>query len=117
MRWLVQQPHMSGVARTTVSVAVVMFELTNTLTYTMPVMLGVLVAKTVANFLGPKWQAELACHMVTGTCTSNCIQKCILSCSVAAAVYSSCRSRSVKYLQSCFVVHASHARGIIPLSN
>jgi hypothetical protein len=43
-----------GVTRTTVSLAVIMFELTDTLTYTMPVMLGVLVAKTVADALEPK---------------------------------------------------------------
>ena len=50
---------LSGVTRTTVSLAVIMFELTDTLTYTMPVMLGVLVAKTVADSLEPKGIYEL----------------------------------------------------------
>ncbi|KAI9450294.1 chloride channel [Lactarius psammicola] len=50
---------LSGVTRTTVSLAVIMFELTDTLTYTMPVMLGVLVAKTVADALEPKGIYEL----------------------------------------------------------
>ena len=36
------------------SLAVIMFELTDTLTYVVPVMLGVLVARTVANALEPK---------------------------------------------------------------
>ncbi|TFK44756.1 voltage-gated chloride channel [Crucibulum laeve] len=45
---------LSGVTRTTVSLAVIMFELTNTLTYAVPVMLSVLVAKTVADALEPK---------------------------------------------------------------
>jgi chloride channel 3/4/5 len=40
--------------RTTVSLAVIMFELTDTLTYAVPVMLSVLVAKTVADALEPK---------------------------------------------------------------
>jgi chloride channel 3/4/5 len=40
--------------RTTVSLAVIMFELTDTLTYAVPVMLAVLVAKTVADALEPK---------------------------------------------------------------
>jgi hypothetical protein len=40
--------------RTTVSLAVIMFELTGTLTYVIPVMLSVLVAKTVADALEPK---------------------------------------------------------------
>lgn len=40
--------------RTTVSLAVIMFELTDTLTYAAPVMLSVLVAKTVADALEPK---------------------------------------------------------------
>lgn len=40
--------------RTTVSLAVIMFELTDTLTYVVPVMLSVLVAKTVADALEPK---------------------------------------------------------------
>ena len=45
---------LSGVTRTTVSLAVIMFELTDTLTYAVPVMLAVLVAKTVADSLEPK---------------------------------------------------------------
>ncbi|CCL98708.1 uncharacterized protein FIBRA_00712 [Fibroporia radiculosa] len=45
---------LSGVTRTTVSLAVIMFELTDTLTYTVPVILSVLVAKTVADALEPK---------------------------------------------------------------
>ena len=36
------------------SLAVIMFELTDTLTYAVPVMLSVLVAKTVADALEPK---------------------------------------------------------------
>lgn len=40
--------------RTTVSLAVIMFELTDTLTYAVPVMMSVLVAKTVADALEPK---------------------------------------------------------------
>lgn len=40
--------------RTTLSLTVIMFELTDTLTYTVPVMLSVLVAKTVADALEPK---------------------------------------------------------------
>jgi chloride channel 3/4/5 len=45
---------LSGVTRTTVSLAVIMFELTDTLTYAVPVMLAVLVAKTTADALEPK---------------------------------------------------------------
>ncbi|CAL1706418.1 unnamed protein product [Somion occarium] len=45
---------LSGVTRTTVSLAVIMFELTDTLTYAVPVMLSVLVAKTVADAVEPK---------------------------------------------------------------
>jgi len=45
---------LSGVTRTTVSLAVIMFELTDTLTYAVPVMISVLVAKTVADALEPK---------------------------------------------------------------
>ncbi|KAF9793458.1 chloride channel [Thelephora terrestris] len=45
---------LSGVTRTTVSLAVIMFELTDTLTYAVPVMLSVLVAKAVADALEPK---------------------------------------------------------------
>jgi chloride channel 3/4/5 len=50
---------LSGVTRTTVSLAVIMFELTDTLTYAVPVMLAVLVAKTVADALEPKGIYEL----------------------------------------------------------
>ncbi|KAK8854828.1 hypothetical protein IAR55_003567 [Kwoniella newhampshirensis] len=45
---------LAGVTRTTVSLAVIMFELTSTLNYVVPVMLGVLVAKTVAGALEKK---------------------------------------------------------------
>ena len=45
---------LSGVTRTTVSLAVIMFELTGTLTYAIPVMVSVLVARTVADALEPK---------------------------------------------------------------
>ncbi|PWN47941.1 hypothetical protein IE53DRAFT_364295 [Violaceomyces palustris] len=45
---------LSGVTRTTVSLAVIMFELTGTLTYTVPVMLSILVAKTIADALEHK---------------------------------------------------------------
>ena len=50
---------LSGVTRTMVSLAVIMFELTDILTYTMPVMLDVLVPKTVADSLEPKGIYEL----------------------------------------------------------
>ncbi|KIR73629.1 voltage-gated chloride channel [Cryptococcus deuterogattii CA1014] len=45
---------LAGVTRTTVSLAVIMFELTSTLNYVVPVMLGVLIAKTVADGLERK---------------------------------------------------------------
>ncbi|PWN86989.1 hypothetical protein FA10DRAFT_269605 [Acaromyces ingoldii] len=45
---------LSGVTRTTVSLVVIMFELTGTLAYAVPVMLAVLVARTVADALEPK---------------------------------------------------------------
>ncbi|ORX38562.1 chloride channel [Kockovaella imperatae] len=45
---------LAGVTRTTVSLAVIVLELTNTLNYVVPVMLGVLVAKTVADGLEKK---------------------------------------------------------------
>lgn len=45
---------LSGVTRTTVSLAVIMFELTDTLTYAVPVMFAVLVAKTLADALESK---------------------------------------------------------------
>lgn len=42
---------LAGVTRTTVSLAVIVIELTGTLNYVVPVMLSVLVAKTVADGL------------------------------------------------------------------
>ena len=45
---------LSGVTRTTVSLAVIMFELTGTLTYSVPVMLALLIAKTIADALEHK---------------------------------------------------------------
>lgn len=42
---------LAGVTRTTVSLAVIVIELTGTLNYVVPVMLAVLVAKTVADGL------------------------------------------------------------------
>jgi len=45
---------LSGVTRTTVSLAVIMFELTDSLTYALPVSLAVLVAKTIADRIEPK---------------------------------------------------------------
>lgn len=45
---------LSGTTRTTVSLAVIMFELTGTLTYSVPVMLALLVAKTIADALEHK---------------------------------------------------------------
>jgi chloride channel 3/4/5 len=56
---------LSGVTRTTVSLAVIMFELTDTLTYAVPVMLAVLVAKTIADALEPKGIYELAIECAT----------------------------------------------------
>jgi len=50
--------------RTTVSLAVIMFELTGTLTYVAPVMLSVLVAKTVADALEPKGIYDLVIEYV-----------------------------------------------------
>lgn len=50
--------------RTTVSLAVIMFELTDTLTYAVPVMLSVLVAKTVADALEPKGIYDLVIESV-----------------------------------------------------
>ena len=55
---------LSGVTRTTVSLAVIMFELTDTLTYAVPVMLAVLVAKTLADSLEPKGIYELVIEYV-----------------------------------------------------
>lgn len=54
---------LSGVTRTTVSLAVIMFELTDTLTYAVPVMLSVLVAKTVADVLEPKGIYDLVIEL------------------------------------------------------
>ncbi|KAF9529368.1 clc channel [Crepidotus variabilis] len=54
---------LSGVTRTTVSLAVIMFELTDTLTYAVPVMLSVLVAKTVADALEPKGIYDLCIEL------------------------------------------------------
>jgi chloride channel 3/4/5 len=45
---------LAGVTRTTVSLAVIVLELTNTLDYVVPIMLAVLVAKTVADALEKK---------------------------------------------------------------
>lgn len=45
---------LSGVTRTTISLAVIMFELTGTLTYSIPVMISVLVARTVADAIQHK---------------------------------------------------------------
>jgi len=42
------------VTRTTVSLAVIVLELTNTLAYVVPIMLAVLIAKTVADALEKK---------------------------------------------------------------
>ncbi|KAG1752982.1 chloride channel [Suillus lakei] len=54
---------LSGVTRTTVSLAVIVFELTDTLTYAVPVMLSVLVAKTVADALEPKGIYDLVIEL------------------------------------------------------
>ncbi|KAH7097978.1 chloride channel [Auriculariales sp. MPI-PUGE-AT-0066] len=54
---------LSGATRTTVSLAVIMFELTDTLTYVIPVMLGVLVAKTVADALEPRGIYDLVIQL------------------------------------------------------
>ncbi|TFY62566.1 hypothetical protein EVJ58_g3780 [Rhodofomes roseus] len=54
---------LSGVTRTTVSLAVIMFELTDTLTYAVPVMFSVLVAKTVADALEPKGIYDLCINL------------------------------------------------------
>ncbi|BGO96631.1 Chloride channel [Rhodotorula toruloides] len=45
---------LAGVTRTTVSLAVIVFELTGTLTYSVPTMLAVLLAKTVADSIEPR---------------------------------------------------------------
>jgi chloride channel 3/4/5 len=60
--------------RTTVSLAVIMFELTDTLTYAVPVMLAVLVAKTVADALEPKGIYDLVIECVQHIfCCTNAI--------------------------------------------
>ncbi|GAA5971664.1 hypothetical protein JCM21900_003889 [Sporobolomyces salmonicolor] len=45
---------LAGVTRTTVSLAVIVFELTGTLTYSVPTMFAVLVAKSVADAIEPR---------------------------------------------------------------
>ncbi|KAF8829185.1 hypothetical protein HHX47_DHR3001043 [Lentinula edodes] len=50
---------LAGVTRTTVSLAVIMFELTDTLSYTIPIMIAVLCAKTTADALEEKGIYEL----------------------------------------------------------
>ncbi|GAA5899900.1 hypothetical protein JCM6882_006997 [Rhodosporidiobolus microsporus] len=45
---------LAGVTRTTVSLAVIVFELTGTLTYSVPTMLAVVLAKTVADSIEPR---------------------------------------------------------------
>ncbi|KAF5393443.1 hypothetical protein D9757_000639 [Collybiopsis confluens] len=50
---------LAGVTRTTVSLAVIMFELTDTLSYTIPIMIAVLCAKTTADALEGKGIYEL----------------------------------------------------------
>lgn len=54
---------LAGVTRTTVSLAVIMFELTGTLSYVVPVMIGVLVAKTVADGLEKSGIYELVINL------------------------------------------------------
>ncbi|KAG8730888.1 hypothetical protein FRC11_005582 [Ceratobasidium sp. 423] len=54
---------LSGVTRTTISLAVIMFELTRTMSYVIPVMLSVLVAKTVADALEPKGIYDLVIEL------------------------------------------------------
>ncbi|KAJ7462373.1 chloride channel [Mycena galericulata] len=54
---------LSGVTRTTISLSVIMFELTDSLTYTVPLMLSVLVAKTVADALEPKGIYDLVIEL------------------------------------------------------
>ncbi|KAF8757227.1 chloride channel [Rhizoctonia solani] len=54
---------LSGVTRTTISLAVIMFELTKTMSYVIPVMLSVLVAKTVADALEPKGIYDLVIEL------------------------------------------------------
>lgn len=56
---------LAGVTRTTVSLAVIVLELTNTLAYVVPIMLAVLVAKTVADALEKKGIYDLVIESVT----------------------------------------------------
>lgn len=56
--------------RTTVSLAVIVLELTGTLNYVVPVMLSVLVAKTVADALERKGIYDLVIEWVMGCCYS-----------------------------------------------
>lgn len=51
--------------RTTVSLAVIVLELTNTLNYVVPIMLAVLIAKTVADGLEKKGIYDLVIEWVT----------------------------------------------------
>ncbi|KAF7315600.1 Chloride channel protein [Mycena indigotica] len=55
---------LSGVTRTTISLAVIIFELTDSLAYTVPVMLAILVSKTVADALEPKGIYDLVIDLV-----------------------------------------------------
>ena len=59
------------------SLAVIMFELTDTLTYAVPVMLAVLVAKTVADALEPKgiYDLVIECVLSLFHCVS-CVDRC-----------------------------------------
>ncbi|KAF9070548.1 chloride channel [Rhodocollybia butyracea] len=54
---------LAGVTRTTVSLAVIMFELTDTLSYTIPIMITVLVAKTTADALEERGIYELVINI------------------------------------------------------
>ncbi|KAF8210342.1 chloride channel [Mycena galopus ATCC 62051] len=54
---------LSGVTRTTISLSVIMFELTDSMTYTVPLMLSILVAKTLADALEPKGIYDLVIEL------------------------------------------------------
>ncbi|GJJ06281.1 hypothetical protein Clacol_000472 [Clathrus columnatus] len=54
---------LSGVTRTTVSLAVIMCELTDTLTYVVPIVVGILISKTVADALQPKGIYDLCIEL------------------------------------------------------
>lgn len=56
---------LAGVTRTTVSLAVIVLELTNTLNYVVPIVLAVLIAKTVADGLEKKGIYDLVIEYVT----------------------------------------------------